>query len=253
MYIYNVAETRSGTIIASTRTATIIMVIIRVVLFFLYIYQIPFVRGYFMENWGPIIFLSTVIIGFVIFYERKKSDHKNAESKRRFWEREEKANFVRKKDISNLNYIIIPIDTLPLNEKDEELCEYQNTIRHLADRKILNLTGLSNTDLKMEYGVANLPILTEYDDNYTTLVNTIAKWGARFFALNMTSKAITVLEYGISIGSDVSRNYYLLADYYCKMSRPDEIDRLINCADKLDTLMKPSLIKKLQEIRQKCQ
>ena len=205
-----------------------------------------------MENWGPIIFFSTVIIGFVIFYERKKSDYKTAESKRRFWAREEESNFVRKKDISNLNYITIPLDKLPLNEKDDELCEYQNIIRHLSERKILNLTGMTNTDLKIEYGVANLPLLTEYDDNYTTLVNTIAKWGARFFALNMTAQAISVLEYGISIGTDVSRNYCLLADYYCQMNRPDEIDRLISCADKLDTLMKPSLIKKLQEIRQKC-
>lgn len=206
-----------------------------------------------MENWGPIIFFSTVIIGFVIFYERKKSDQINAESKRRFWEREEKSNFVRKKDISNLDYISIPVDRLPLNETDEELCEYQNTILHLAERKILNLTGMTNTDLKMEYGVANLPLLTEYDDNYTTLVNTIAKWGARFFALNMTSQAITVLEYGITIKTDVSRNYLLLADYYCEMNRPDEVERLIKCAEQIDTLIKPSLIKKLNEIREKCQ
>lgn len=206
-----------------------------------------------MDKFGPIIVLCTIIIGFVIFYERKKSDRNQSEGSRKFWEREEKSNFTRKKDISFLNYITIPLDKLPMiSVDDDEITEYQECITNLSQCKILNLTGYSNTDLKLEYGVANLTILTEYDNNYNTLINVIAKWGHRLFQLNMESDAVRVLEYGISIDTDVSRNYYLLADYYRQKGEISEIDRLIDKADKITTLMKPSIMKKLNEIRSYC-
>lgn len=206
-----------------------------------------------MDKFGPIIFLCTIIIGFVIFYERKKSTKIQAEGSRKFWEREEKSNFTRKKDISFLNYITIPLDKLPMETiDDDEITEYQQCVTHLSQCRILNLTGYSNTDLKLEYGVANLTVLMEYDNNYSTLVNVLAKWGYRLFQLNMDVEAVTVLEYGISIGTDVSRNFYLLADYYCKKQSVSDIDRLIAKADQITTLMKPSIMKKLNEIRSNC-
>ncbi len=206
-----------------------------------------------MDRFGPVIVLCTIIIGFVIFYERKKSDRKQSEGSRKFWELEEQSNFTRKKDISFLNYISIPLDTLPMAPNDDdEITEYQQSIKHLSQCKILNLTGYSNTDLKLEYGVANLTVLTEYDNNYITLVNTLARWGHRLFQLNRESEAVTVLEYGISIGTDVSRNFYMLADYYRQHGNTDEIDRLIDRADKINSIMKPSILKKLNEIRSYC-
>ncbi len=207
-----------------------------------------------MDRFGPIIVLCTIIIGFVIFYERKKSDRAHSENSRKFWEREEQSNFTRKKDISFLNYISIPLDTLPMSPvSDDEITEYQQQITQLSQVKILNLSGYTNTDLKLEYGVANLTILTEYDNNYNTLVNTLVRWGSRLFELNMETEAVTVLEYGISIGTDVSRNFYLLADYYQKDNRPSEIDRLIAQADTITSIMKPSILKKLNEIRSYCE
>lgn len=206
-----------------------------------------------MDKFGPIIVLCTIIIGFVIFYERKKSDRNQSEVSRKFWEREEQSNFTRKKDISYLNYISIPLDKLPMApNNDDEITEYQQSIAHLSQCKILNLTGCSNTDLKLEYGVANLTVLTEYDNNYSTLVNTLARWGHRLFQLNMESEAVAVLEYGISIGTDVSRNFYMLADYYRQKGNSAEIDRLIAQADKITSIMKPSILKKLNEIRSYC-
>ena len=42
-------------------------------------------------------------------------------------------------------------------------------IEALKEKKILNLSGFTNTDLKLEYGVGNLTELTDYDNNYVTL------------------------------------------------------------------------------------
>lgn len=201
-------------------------------------------------NFGPVIIGCTVVVGAVILYERRKSERRSKQDQENFWSREYQSNNVRRKDISFLNYLSVPIDSLPMEETgDEEIAEYQNTVRALSGRRILNLTGISNTELKETYGVANLALLSEYDENYTTLVNTLARWGARLFALNRNADAVTVLEYGVSIGTDVSRNYYLLADEYRKQNKPEEIDRLTEAVGQINSVMKPAIQKKLQEIR----
>jgi hypothetical protein len=134
--------------------------------------------------------------------------------------------------------------------KDDEVSEYQQIITNLSTKHILNLSDKTNTDLKLEYGVANLTILSDYDNNYTTLINTLARWGARLFQLEENTDAITVLEYGIEIGTDISRNFILLAEYYSSMGRIDEIDRLIEKADNINSIMKPSIIKKLNACKE---
>lgn len=204
----------------------------------------------FIKSLGPVIFFATLIICFEIVYHRKKSDNKAEEARQKFWNRESKANSVRKQDITFLNYLEIPVNRLPfMDSSDEELSEYEQIVKNLSHKKILNLSGKSNTDLKLEYGPANLAELTSYDENYITLVGTIAKWGARLYALDYIEEGTAVLEYGISIGSDVGRNFYLLADRYRKDNMPEEIDRLIDTATKLDSIMKKPILKKLKEIR----
>lgn len=202
------------------------------------------------ENFGPVIFFCTVIIGLLVMYEVRKSNSAKQASKDDFWSREARANTVRRKDISYLNYIEIPYDKLPFKEtEDDELLEYHNTINKLKDKKILNLSEYSNTDLKEKYGVANLTVLSEYDDNFARLVNTLTKWGARLIDMDCPEDATTVLEYSICIGSDISRGYVLLADLYRKNNEVAKLDSLIEKANTLNSLMKPSLLNKLAEIR----
>lgn len=208
----------------------------------------------FLRRIGPPIFFCVLILCFEIFYHRKKDDRRRERAKQQFWDREAEANTVRRKDLTFLNYLSIPLDFLPMNDTgDDEISDYQDTIRRLSGKRILNLGGLTNTDLKMEYGAANLTELTEYDNNYTTLVNILAKWGARLIELELYDDAVTVLEYGISVKSDVSRNFYLLANEYRRRSRPDKIDTLIEAAEKLESIMKKPILQKLAEIRSYCE
>ena len=123
----------------------------------------------------PYFVLFLIVIQFLIRKNSKNDDNRNE----KYWEREHLSNSSRKKDISNLNYIKIP-DTLPfVTDLDNfELKKAQQQIIDLKDKKILNLTGLSNTDLKLEYGVANLTVLSEYDENFTILVKALNKAGS---------------------------------------------------------------------------
>lgn len=202
-----------------------------------------------LKNFGWVILFCTIIIGLLILYECKKHSRKSDSAKASFWAREARANAVRRKDISNLNYINIPDSVIPSDTSDDEINEYRTTLLNLRTRKILNLSGLTNTDLKEKYGVANLSALSEYDENYITLVNIIARCGARLIELGNTSLAVTILEYGISIGTDVSRNYYMLAELYRKDNNISGIDSLIESADKLDSIMKAPILSKLNEIK----
>ena len=200
------------------------------------------------DNFGPVIFFCTIIAGGVLFYERKKAARKQSSDEQEFWAREAKANETRRKDITFLNYIKIPVDTLPMEPSDnEEIRECQDTISILSQSRVLNLQGISNTDLKLEYGVANLPLLTEYDENYTVLLTTLVRWGEKLMEDGQTESAVTVLEYGISLNTDISKNYFLLADFYRTQRRPEEIERLIETASKISTVMKGPIIKKLNE------
>ena len=169
----------------------------------------------------------------LILYECKKHSRKSDSAKASFWAREARANTVRRKDISNLNYINIPDSVIPSDISDDEINEYRTTLLNLQARKILNLSGLTNTDLKEKYGVANLSALSEYDENYITLVNIITRCGARLIEIGNCSLAAVILEYGISIGTDVSRNYYMLAELYRKDNNITGINSLIESADKI--------------------
>lgn len=201
------------------------------------------------KNFGWVILFCPIIIGMLILYECKKHSRKSDSAKASFWAREARANTVRRKDISNLNYINIPDSVIPSDISDDEINEYRTTLLNLQARKILNLSGLTNTDLKEKYGVANLSALSEYDENYITLVNIIARCGARLIEIGNCSLAAVILEYGISIGTDVSRNYYMLAELYRKDNNITGINSLIESADKLDSIMKAPILSKLNEIK----
>ena len=115
----------------------------------------------------PVFFGWVLIFVAVVSYKRRKADRSSKKTERDFWERENNANATRKQDISNLDYVDFTSVTLPFALFSDSLlqqCEEQ--VLKLKDEKILNLTGISNTDLKLAYGAANLPLLTQYDQNF---------------------------------------------------------------------------------------
>jgi hypothetical protein len=179
----------------------------------------------------------------------RKNSKKSSENLDTFWERESKANSVRKKDISNLDYITIPDTlTIPDVESDRIKREWDN-LNNLRSKKILNLSGLTNTDIKLEYGTANLNTLSMYDNNFTSLTRTVARLGELLLAEGCDSQALEFLEYGISIRTEISTNYTVLAGYYADKGQPEKIDALIAQAENLNSLMKDSIIEKLNNLK----
>lgn len=192
------------------------------------------------------LFPIVLILLFMFRNFMKKGDRKQRDADRLFWERESKANSVRKQDIEHLHYITIP-ENLPAIATDNfRINELLQQFEGMRAKKILNLTGMSNTDIKMEYGAANLPFLSECDDNFTELARITAALGHMLIDYNLTDEAVFFLELGMQWGSDISTNYTDLAAIYKQNSSPQKITDLINEANKLNSLSKDIIIKKLQ-------
>ena len=123
------------------------------------------------------------------------------EKEKRFWEREARANSIRRKSLDGLSYIKIPLETFPTHilQNDSTVQECISTLEVLTSQKIVNLTGYTNTDLKLEYGTANITVLSEYDQNYTVLVRTLQKWADILLETGYVEEAVILMEFAAAL------------------------------------------------------
>ena len=197
----------------------------------------------------PFLASFLVLIG-IVFFRIRKSNHDYENEEQSFWEKEHKANAVRKKSLDSLHYITIPDMLLSMDYSGDAASTFVdciNTLTDLSTRKIVNFTGISNTDLKLTYGTANITVLTEYDQNYTTLARTLQKVSEILYDAGLIEDAVSYLEFAVSTGSDVSKTYFLLARIYKDRGEEDKIQGLIQKAEALQSLMKHTIVHTLQE------
>ena len=193
------------------------------------------------------VFGAFVLLVLWFAFARKRMTIKIEKDKDKFWDREALSNSTRKKSLDNLPYIVIPLDTLPfLDTSDSKLSEYQELIKDFAEKKIVNLTGFTNTELKLTYGAPNLPLLTAYDQDFTDLVRLLYAWGERLYSLGFIKEAISVLEFGAWCHTDISGHYKLLASLYKEDGHPEKILDLISVAEDLNSLMRKSILQLLE-------
>ncbi|MCM1026057.1 MAG: hypothetical protein NC432_06455 [Roseburia sp.] len=192
---------------------------------------------------------SFIALSIVIAVNVKRQAKRSKTTDEEFWSREFRANSVRRKSLDGLKYITIPLESFPthlLNENPVVL-ECIDVLESLTSRKIVNLTGWTNTDLKLEYGAANINLLTEYDQNYTLMVRTLQKWAELLTEAGYRKEILPLLEFAIATGADLSRTYYLLAEYYASAGQYQEIDRLRQNAKNLRSVNRDIIVRHLQE------
>lgn len=195
--------------------------------------------------------LATVILFCIwLHFTLKKNSNKEAQIKKEFWDRESEANNVRKKSLDDLDYITIPFETLPfgLMPDVDTIVEAENTVKDLSKGKIVNLTGYTNTDLKLKYGTANITPLSEYDQNYTSLVTSLQKWGKQLFLYEKYYEACAVLEFAVQTRTDITDTYKLLCEIYTSklglstQEAAEQVQELIPIAETLNSLSKKRIL-----------
>ena len=194
-------------------------------------------------------FASFIVFIIWLTYELAKHNRLDAAADRAFWDKEHRANRTGKKSLEDLAYITIPYERLPMDilPEDEYISEYMDTIQTLHDSKIVNFTGISNTDLKLKYGAPNIDLLTRYDQNYTILVRTLNQWASHLYQKGYPKEAREILEFAVSTGTDISGSYKLLCKIYKEENTPEKIKALYPVAESLNSAMKNAIVRILQE------
>jgi hypothetical protein len=198
-------------------------------------------------------YLASIVLLAIVIRRVIKKDNRKAKSEvKSFWERERAANNVRRKPLDDLPYVIIPLDQLPMNILTDrhDIRECAEQIQNLAGQKIANFTGYTNTDLKLMYGAANLTLLTEYDQNYTLLVRTLQKWADLLLKSGYIREGRQIMEYAVGIGTDVSKTYFELASLYQAEGENEQIGKLIETAQNLQSVSRRYILKHLEDLAQ---
>lgn len=197
-----------------------------------------------------IICCSFLALCYVVSRNVSRFKKTHGQSHEEFLEQESRANSVRKADISALPYVEIPLDELPLDVLST--CGYSalaEELHALASVKILNLSMYTNTELKLMYGPANLTALSDCDDAYTSLIMLLNKIGASLLEADRPDDAEKFLSFAISIGSDITTSYTMLATLYAKKHDINRIDWLIRNADSLTSLSGKTIQSNLRSIK----
>ncbi len=197
-----------------------------------------------------LLVLASLFIMTLIISRALKKD-KNAAEKAldEYFAREHQANRTRKQPLDDLKYVEIPFDFIPksLLADNDNVLDCHQTLERLSDRKIVNFTGYTNTDLKFQYGVANLPTLMAYDENYTLYARTIYKLAKLYYENGYESNARILLEKAVESGTDITGNYTLLASIYQAKGEEDKITALITQVDQLRSASKTNIKRSLEE------
>lgn len=154
----------------------------------------------------PLLAIFIVFCLLLTFYIRK-GDAAQQQVQDAFWEKERLANAVRKKDITKLDYISIPLDKIPAKLESST----EKTIYALAEKPMLNFVGISNTDLKLQYGTANLDLLMEYENNFLEFVALLPDYAMELIDAGETDSARMLLEFAVSVNADSRKIDNLLA------------------------------------------
>jgi len=195
---------------------------------------------------------AVLIICAIIAYNKRKSDRAMRKASDNFWDKEREANLTRRKDISKLPYITIPYESLPLDAlpDSEEYRAAVQQLQSLSDKQILDLSSQTNTDLKLAYGAANLPVLMECDQNYLVLIRTLSRLASLLVDAGKDDAAESILCFAIDIGSTIRSDYEQLAVIYGKRRDYRKLDALIARAERLNSPTKASLLASLTAIKE---
>lgn len=196
-----------------------------------------------------LLIASTLALGAAIAVASSRNQKASAARWQEYWQRERAANNTRRKSLDDLPYIKLPMDIFPMELLTDipKVEDYRQIILTLKDLPIVNFTGLTNTDLKLQYGAPNISLVTSYDQNYTLLARTLQQWAQTLYDNGFPAEACQLLEFAVSTNTDVSATYRLLCKIYQEQGTPEKIQSLYPVAESLTSAMKGAIVRILQE------
>ena len=178
----------------------------------------------------------------------KTLDAKQEQQEKEFWAKEKAAQITPAKDISNLRYITIPIEKFPLNfSNDEKVIEIEKELKELSTHRLLNLSGVSNTDLKLTYGVPNFETMSQIGEDFDRVCVLLNAYAKALLEAGRDDDVVNVLEFAVGAGTDISESYIMLADQYKKRSQTEKLSFLRERISNSTLLLKNSILNNIND------
>lgn len=190
-----------------------------------------------------------LVIGLHIIFALKKPGHVG--SLAQIKEEEMNASLARKKDINPEYFVTVDTSHLPIKEygpshQNEKVALLQSKVCTNAQKTMIRLPKpMRNVDIKLAFGVANLEVVIQYEENYNRYILSLINWAEELKNTGLPDEAETVLKESVSLGSDVSKSYTLLADIYSESKQHQKLKELA------DHMENPETLTQNQEFKQK--
>lgn len=184
----------------------------------------------------PIFFILIVgtTIAIQIMMRKNKIDFKQILEN--ISKKEQEANLSRRKEIDKELFVTPDISVLPIKDygespENKKIKDAQNLVIRKSKLTMIRFDEpISNTDLKLKYGYANLENITIYEEHYNSYMQALILWSELLIEKNNTEDAEKVLSEAINLKCDLSKAYMLLIDIYKKtnnLSKLEEIKKLV--------------------------
>ncbi len=178
---------------------------------------------------------SVILMGLVINNAIRRSNARSKKANDEFWKRERDSYKAPSRPTDNLEYVRFP-DDLPIHISTDnpQIKEYQETLANVTKGKVLNLSGISNTEIRMSFGKDNMEELSLADQRYTTMCRTLDSLSVAYMDLGFKDEARSLLEFALSAGCDISSCWIRLGQYYMEKEDASALSSLIEKAEALD-------------------
>ncbi len=183
-----------------------------------------------------------IIFLLVLTFFRRKSDAAQAKADEAFWSKERNANATRRKNLDELDYITIPVEKLPL-DADSPSCQ---TILTLSEKRLFHPGSMTNTELKLQYGAANLEALSEYESDYIRLEQALDAYATELLEKRRSQDATRILEFAVSTGCDIGHIYLTLAAIYKEQNKTEQLTSLIDAAKQIPALNRTPFLDRME-------
>ncbi|MCL1994970.1 MAG: hypothetical protein FWG63_02050 [Defluviitaleaceae bacterium] len=198
------------------------------------------------------IFLPITIFFFFALAFKMALAKESAKRKQSFiqmLEEEQESNFTRARDIPHDALIYPNIDFLRNPEFDEYPQDINKTTVEIFEKLKSNILEkstktmmkvdslLTNKGLKEQFGVANLDIIINAEENYYSYIHVLNVYGEMLIKYNMIDQSERVMEHCVyEMKSNVTKSYTILLKVYKKNNFPEKINQLEQYVNKIDTL-----------------
>lgn len=164
------------------------------------------------------------------------------------------ANFARVKDIDTNLFVKPDLSILPFHD-NIDATEYPRVAR--SEISVLEKSKetmirpddrISNVDIKLQFGLANLEVVAKYEANFNQYVWALMRWAEALYQKDMLEEAIIVLRHSIDFGSEASKAYTMLGDIYHNMQDSNNIKSLLSEVESKNLDSKDIIVQHLENL-----